>query len=275
MHVTAITMQASKLAYVHPDATIGPNVEISPFAYIEADVEIGEGSWIGPHAVLMSGTRLGKGCKVFPGAVLGAIPQDLKFEGEYSLLEVGDNTTIREYCTLNRGTKAAGRTVVGSNCLLMAYVHVAHDCVLGNHCILANNVTLAGHIEVGDWAILGGLVAVHQFVRIGDHVMIGGGSLVRKDVPPFVKAAREPLSYAGVNTIGLQRRGFSDDQMKTIQSVYRLMYVKNNNLRKGISDAETLLEASAERDAVLNFVKRSERGLMRGYRSPEERNAEV
>lgn len=258
------------LAYVHPDAQIGQGVEISPFAYIEGDVVVGDGSWIGPQAVLMNGTRLGKGCKVFPGAVVGAIPQDLKYNGEYTLLEVGDYTTIRECCTLNRGTTAAGRTVIGSHCLLMAYVHVAHDCFIGDHCILANSVTLAGHIEVGDWAVLGGLVAVHQFVRIGDHVMIGGGSLVRKDVPPYVKAAREPLCYAGVNTIGLQRRGFDEGQINTIQDVYRHIYVRNTNLSKGIEAVENQVTPSPERDLVLDFVRKSDRGLMRGYRSADE-----
>ena len=197
------------LAYVHPQAEIADSVVIEPFAFISKNVVIGEGSWIGPNVNIMPGTRIGKNCKVFPGAVIGAIPQDLKYRGENTAAVIGDGTTIRECVTVNRGTSYAQKTVIGSNCLLMAYSHVAHDCQIGNNVILANSVNLAGHVEIEDWAILEGMVAVQQFIRIGAHAFIAGGSLVRKDVPPFVKAAREPLAYAGVNSIGLRRRGFS------------------------------------------------------------------
>jgi UDP-N-acetylglucosamine acyltransferase len=195
------------LAYIHPQANIAPNVVIEPFAAIHKNVIIGEGSWIGSHVTIMEGARIGKNCKIFPGAVISAIPQDLKFAGEETTAVIGDNTVIRECVTISRGTKDKFTTIVGSNCLLMAYVHVAHDCVVGNHVILGNSTQLAGHIIVDDWAIISGTSAVHQFVKIGAHTIISGGSLVRKDVPPYTKAAREPLSYCGINSIGLRRRG--------------------------------------------------------------------
>ncbi|MEO1438381.1 MAG: acyl-ACP--UDP-N-acetylglucosamine O-acyltransferase [Bacteroidota bacterium] len=255
------------LASVHPEAIIGENVTIEPFAYIQKDVVIGDGCWIGPHTTIMDGVRMQNHCRVFPGAVVGAIPQDLKFSGEYSLLEIGNYVTIREYCTVNRGTKAAHRTVIGDYSLLMAYVHVAHDCLLGKNTILANNVNLAGHIEIGDFAILGGGSAVHQFVKIGDHSFIGGGSLVRKDVPPFVKAAREPLSYAGVNSVGLRRRGFNGDTINEIQDIYRLLFVNGKvNTSQAIRRIESDWESSPERDKIIHFLKDSKRGLMKGFK---------
>ena len=209
----------SNLSFVHSTAKLGENVTVEPFAYIGENVEIGEGSWIGPHATVLEGSFVGKNCKIFPGAVVGAIPQDLKYKGEKSTLVIEDNVTVRECCTLNRGTEASMTTRIGKGTLLMAYVHVAHDSYVGSNCILANNVNLAGHIEIGNQVIIGGMSAVHQFVKIGDHVMIGGGSLVRKDVPPFVKAAREPLSYVGVNSIGLRRRGYTNEQINHIQDI--------------------------------------------------------
>ena len=227
-------MSHHPLAVIDPSAIIGKNVVIEPFAHIKSDVVIGDNSYIASHAVICEGARIGKNCSIFHGAVVSSIPQDLKYENEYATLEIGDNTIIREYCTLNRGTKASGKTVIGSNCLLMAYVHVAHDCIIGNHCVLANNVTLAGHIEVGDWAVLGGLTAVHQFVKIGVHAMVSGGSLVLKDVPPFVKVARNPLAYIGINSIGLHRRNFTQEQINHIQDMYRILFVQNNNITKGL-----------------------------------------
>jgi len=211
---------------IHPDAKIGSGVTIDPFSVIHNDVEIGEGTWIGSNVTIFQGARIGKNCKIFPGAVISAIPQDLKFEGEVTTAEIGDETTIREFVTINRGTKALGKTVVGNNNLLMAYVHIAHDCVIGNQCILANGATLAGHITIDDYAIIGGLSAIHQFVHVGSHVMISGGSLIKKDVPPFVKAAREPLSYVGINSVGLRRRGFSQDKIAEIQEIYRVVFQK-------------------------------------------------
>lgn len=253
------------MRYIHPDAKIGKNVTVEPFTTIGKDVVIGDDSWIGPHVTIMDGARIGKGCKIFPGAVVGAVPQDLKFKGEYSLVELGDNVIVREYVTLNRGTKASHCTTIGSGSLLMAYVHVAHDCHIGQHCVLANGVTLAGHIEIEDFAILGGLTAVHQFVKVGAHSFVGGGSLVRKDVPPFVKAAREPLSYAGINSVGLRRRGFTAEQIHVIQDVFRILFVKGYNTTQAIEIIETEIDATPERDYILEFLRKADRGIMRGF----------
>ncbi len=253
------------LAYVHPQAKIARNVVIEPFVTIHKNVEIGEGTWVGSNVTIMEGARIGKNCRIFPGAVISAIPQDLKFDGEETTVEIGDNTTIREFVTVNRGTKANNKTVVGKNCLLMAYVHIAHDCVIGNNCILANAANLAGHINIDDFAILGGLSAVHQFVNIGSHVMISGGSLVRKDVPPFTKAARNPLSFVGINSIGLRRRGFSSEKINEIQDIYRVIYLKNLNVSQAITYIETEMPASSERDEILSFISQSSRGIMKGY----------
>jgi len=258
------------LAYVHPQAKIADNVVIEPFVTIHKNVEIGEGTWIGSNVTIMEGARIGKNCRIFPGAVISAIPQDLKFDGEETTVEIGNNTTIREFVTINRGTKANYKTVVGDNCLLMAYVHVAHDCVIGNNCILANAANLAGHINIHDFAIIGGLSAVHQFVNIGQHVMISGGSLVRKDVPPFTKAARDPLSFVGVNSIGLRRRGFSSEKINEIQEIYRIIYLRKLNVTKAIALIETELPATPERDEIISFVTGSSRGIMKGYNFHEK-----
>lgn len=253
------------LAYVHPQAKVAKNTVIEPFVNIEKNVEIGEGTWIGSNVTIMEGARIGKNCKIFPGAVIAAIPQDLKFNNEDSIVRIGDNSVIREFVTINRGTKANYETVIGNNCLLMAYVHVAHDCVVGNNVILANAATLAGHIMVDDWAIIGGLSAVHQFVNIGAHVMISGGSLVRKDVPPFTKAAREPLSYVGINSIGLRRRGFTPEKISEIQDIYRYIYLRGNNVSQALEYIEANLPATSERDEIISFIAKSSRGIMRGY----------
>ncbi len=253
------------LAYVHPESDIAENVAIEPFVTIDKDVVIGEGSRIGSNATILPGTRIGKNCKIFPGSVIGGIPQDLKFRGEYSTVEIGDNTTIREFVTVNRGTAVKGKTIVGSNCLLMAYVHVAHDCVVGNNVILVNNSQLAGEVVVDDYAILSGMVAVHQFVHIGSHVMIAGGSLVRKDVPPFIKAGREPLSYVGINSIGLRRRNYSNEKIREIQDIYRYIYLKGLNTSQAAEIIEAEMPASPERDEILLFIKDSKRGIIRGY----------
>ncbi|MHC1775124.1 MAG: acyl-ACP--UDP-N-acetylglucosamine O-acyltransferase [Lentimicrobium sp.] len=253
------------LAYVHPQAKVAKNTVIEPFVNIERNVEIGEGTWIGSNVTIMEGARIGKNCKIFPGAVIAAVPQDLKYNNEDSIVRIGDNTVIREFVTINRGTKASYETVVGNNCLLMAYVHVAHDCYVGNNVILANAATLAGHITVEDWAIIGGLSAVHQFVNIGAHVMISGGSLVRKDVPPFTKAAREPLSYVGINSIGLRRRGYSAEKISEIQDIYRYIYLKGNNVSQALEYIEANLPATSERDEIISFISKSSRGIMKGY----------
>ncbi len=254
----------SKLSNVHPDAKIGKDVTIEPFATVYGDVEIGDGTWIGPNAVIMDGARIGKNCKIFPGAVISAIPQDLKFAGEYTTTEIGDNVTIRECVTVNRGTKDRNKTVVGNNCLLMAYVHVAHDCLIGDNCIIANSVNIAGHVVIEDWVILEGLVAIQQFVRIGAHAFVAGGSLVRKNVPPYIKAAREPLSYAGVNSIGLRRRGFDDKSILNIEDIYRTIYVQNSNISMALQVVELEMPASKEKKHIINFIRESTKGIMRG-----------
>ena len=253
------------LSYIHPEAQIADNVVIEPFASIHKNVIIEEGTWIGSHVTIMEGARIGKNCKIFPGATISSIPQDLKFAGEDTTVEIGDNTVIREYVTINRGTVERYRTTVGKNSLLMAYVHVAHDCVIGDQCILVNCVNLAGHIEIGKYSVLGGLTAVHQFVKIGEHVMVGGGSLVRKDIPPYTKAAREPVSYAGINSIGLRRRGFSNEKINEIQEIYRQIYLKGLNNSKALDVLELEMSPSTERDEIINFIRNSDRGIMKGF----------
>lgn len=253
------------LAYIHPGAKIATNVVVEPFTTIHNDVIIGSGTWIGSNVTIMEGARIGKNCRIFPGAVISAIPQDLKFDGEDSLAIIGDNTTIRECVTVNRGTKALGKTQIGDNCLIMATSHVAHDCVIGNNCILANGSIIAGHVTIGDFAILSGLVAVHQFIHIGDHALVSGGSLVRKDVPPFSKAGKEPISFIGINSIGLRRRGFETEKIREIQNIFRLLYQKNYNTTQALEKIEAEMEATKERDQIILFIKNSQRGIMKGY----------
>ncbi|MDM1295443.1 acyl-ACP--UDP-N-acetylglucosamine O-acyltransferase [Sphingobacterium sp. N143] len=253
------------LAYIHPEAKIAKNVVIEPFVTIYKDVVIGEGTWIGSNVTIMDGARIGKNCKIYPGAVISGEPQDLKFDGEITTAEIGDNTTIRECVTINRGTKDRYKTVIGKNCLIQAYSHVAHDCEVGDNCVFSNNSTLAGHITVGDYVVLAGMVAVHQFVKIGSHAFVTGGSLVRKDIPPFVKAAREPISYAGINSVGLRRRGFSEEQIAEIQNLYRILFVQNRNLAKAMEIIEAEYQATEIRDEILDFIRNSGRGIMKGF----------
>lgn len=252
------------LVSVHPAAKIGENVTIDPFTNICGDVEIGDGTWIGSNVTIMDGARIGKNCRIFPGAVIAGIPQDLKFEGERTTAEIGDNTTIREFVTINRGTKEKFRTIVGKNCLIMAYVHIAHDCILGDNIILANCVNLAGHVEIQDNAILEGMVAVQQFVKVGAHSFVTGGSLVRKNVPPFVKAAREPLSYVGINSVGLRRRGYSNERILEIEDIYRTIYVKGYNVSNALNIVEQEAPASPEKVQIIDFIRTSTNGIMRG-----------
>ena len=247
------------LAYVHPEAQIADNVTIDKNVIIE------EGTRIGSNVTILEGAHIGKNCKIFPGAVISAIPQDLKFKGEKSIVVIGDNTTIRECVTVNRGTAAKGITQIGNNCLIMAYAHVAHDCRIGNNCIVTNACQLAGEVEMDDFAILGGMSAVHQFVHIGRHVMISGGSLIGKDVPPYVKAGRVPLSYAGVNSIGLRRREFSNEKINEIQDIYRILFQSGLNNTDAIERIEAEMPASKERDEIIMFVRNSKRGIMKGY----------
>lgn len=257
----------SPYASIHQKASIGNNVTIEAFTSIAENVVIDDNTWIGPNATIMDGARIGKNCKIFPGAVISGEPQDLKFEGEESLTIIGDNSTIRECVTINRGTKWSYKTEIGKNCLLMAYSHVAHDCIIGNNVILANNVNLAGHIIIEDFVNIGGVSAVQQFLRIGTQSFITGGSLVRKDVPPFIKAAREPLSYAGVNSVGLKRRGFSAESIAEIHNIYKVIFVEHDNVTKAIEALEDKFQASAERDSILKFIRGSEKGIIKGYDS--------
>jgi len=258
-------MSKYPLANVHPDAKIGNDVVIEPFATVKGDVVIGDGCWIGPNAIVWEGARLGKNVKVYPGASVSSIPQDLKFAGERTETFIGDNTVIREFVTISRGTADKHKTEIGSNCLLMAYVHIAHDCTVGNNCIFANAVQVAGHVVIEDWAIIGGSSAVHQFVKVGAHVMVSGGSLVRKDIPPYTKAAREPLTYCGVNTIGLRRRGFSSEKISEIQDAYRIIFLKGLNNSKALEQVENEIALSDERNYIIDFIRSSERGVMKGF----------
>ena len=251
-------------AFIHPDAKIGENVIIEPFAYIDRDTEIGNGCWIGPNACIWEGSRIGDNCKVYAGAQISSVPQDLNYAGEKTLTTIGKNTTIREFVTISRGTSHRQKTVVGEHNLLMAYVHVAHDCILGNNCIISNSVQMAGHGSVGDYAIIGGTAAIRQFVKIGAHVMIAGGSLVRKDVPPYVSAAREPLSYSGINAIGLRRRKFTTQELNNIQEMYRIIYLSDLNISKALEKIQSDFEPSKEKDLITSFIQESERGIMKG-----------
>jgi UDP-N-acetylglucosamine acyltransferase len=258
-------MTDSMPRFIHPNAKIGKNVTIEPFSSIYGDVEIGDNTWIGPNVTIFDGARIGSGCKIYPGAVISAVSQDLKYNGEYTTTHIGNNTTIRECVTVHKGTADRFKTEIGDNCLLMAYVHVAHDCIIGNNVIIANSTQLAGHITIGDHVVIEGMVGTQQFVKIGDHAFIAGGSMVRKNVPPFVKAAREPLSYVGVNAIGLRRRGFTDEQVMNVEDTYRIIYVQNNNTTKAIEIAEKELADSAEKTKIIEFIQASEKGIMRGY----------
>jgi UDP-N-acetylglucosamine acyltransferase len=253
----------SNLAYIHPDARVGNDVTVEAFAYVAGNVVIGDGTWIGPNATIMDGARIGKKCRIFPTAVISGIPQDLKFRGEETTAEIGDNTTIREGATVNRGTAAVGKTKVGSNCLLMAYSHVGHDCAIGDNCIIGNTTGLAGEVKVDDWAILSGGTLVHQFAHVGAHVFIGGGSKVRIDVPPFIKADREPLSFMGLNSVGLSRRGFTKERIDEIHNIYRVIYLNGMNFSQALECVENDFQPSPDRDYIIEFIRKSERGVIR------------
>ena len=257
-------MNHSPLAVIHPEAKIGKNVIIEPFAVIEKDVVIGDNCTIHTHAVLQNGARIGNNCQIFPGAVIAGIPQDLKFAGEDTTAVIGDNTTIRECVTINRGTASKGKTVVGSNCLLMAYSHVAHDCVLNDHIIIGNSCQIAGEVEIDDFAIISGGCLVHQFTRISKHVMVQGGSRIGKDIPPYTLIGRDPIVYCGINIVGLRRRGFTNQQVYLIQDIYRTLYTRGLNNTEALKCIETEYEPSVERDLILNFIKSSARGIVRG-----------
>jgi UDP-N-acetylglucosamine acyltransferase len=253
----------SNLAFIHPEAKIGKDVIIEPFAYIAANVSIGAGTWVGPNATIMDGARIGKKCRIFPSSIVSGIPQDLKFRGEESTVEIGDNTTIRECATINRGTAAVGKTVVGNGCLLMAYSHIGHDCAIGNNVIIGNSTALAGEVRVDDWAVLSAGTMVHQFAHIGAHVMVGGGAKVRIDVPPFIKADRDPLSFLGLNSVGLTRRGFEKERIDEIHEIYRAIFQKGMNISQALEFVENEFKSSTDRDYILEFIRKSERGIIR------------
>ena len=261
------------LATVHPGAKLGENVEVGPYAYIDDNVEIGDGCKILPHATIFSYVKMGRDCTVFPGAVVGAIPQDLKFDGEVTYVEIGDRVNIRECATINRGTKASGKgvTKIGSDTLIMSYVHVAHDCRVGNHCILVSYVGIAGETDVDDWAILGGSTVVHQFSHIGKHAMVGGGSKVNKDIPPYALCGRDPISYAGVNIVGLRRRGFESDTIRNIKDIYDTLYNQGYNFSDACSRIEAGFPDSPEKAEILDFIRNSKRGIVRGFESSREK----
>ena len=255
----------SPLAYIHPEAKIGENVTVDPFAFIDKNVEIGDGTLIMSNANIRYGARIGKNCRIFPGAVIAAIPQDLKFQGEETTAVVGDNTTVRECVTINRGTSAKGETRVGNNCLLMAYSHIAHDCILKNNIIIGNSTQIAGEVEIDDFAILSGGCLVHQFTRVGRNVMVQGGTRFGKDLPPYIMAGREPVTYAGLNLVGMRRHGFSADKINEINEIYRYIYQSGFNTSDALANIEKDLEPTPERDLIINFIKSSSRGIVRGY----------
>ena len=260
------------LATVAPGAKLGENVEVGPYAVIYDNVEIGDGTVIYPHATIFEYVKMGRDCAVFPGAVVGAVPQDLKFEGEVTWVEIGDRVTIRECATINRGTAASGKRVtkIGNDTLIMSYVHVAHDCQVGNHCILVSYVGIAGETKVDDWAILGGSTVVHQFSHIGTHAMVGGGSKVNKDIPPYALCGREPVCFAGVNLVGLRRRGFDSDVIRNIRDIYDTLYFQGLNISDACAKIEAGFPDSPEKEEILNFVRTSKRGIVRGNDAREK-----
>ena len=258
-------MQNNNFVIIHPTAKIAENVVIEPFVTIGENVEIGEGTHIMPHVSIVKNTKIGKNCRIFPSAVIGADPQDLKYADEETFVEIGDNCTMRECVTVNRGTVSRGKTVIGNNCLLMAYSHVAHDCILKNNIIMSNAVQLGGEVEVDDFAIISGGVLVHQFSKIGKHAIIQGGALINKDIPPYIMAAREPITYSGINSVGLRRRGFADEQVTEIQDIYRIIFQSGLGVSNAVARVETEFAQSDVRDEILNFIKLSDRGILKGF----------
>ena len=248
---------------IESGVTVGKNVTIGPYSWIRENVSIGDGCEIGSHVVLCPGSILGKECRVLHHAVLGEIPQDLKFGGEETTIEIGDRTVIREFVTINRGTEAHWKTVVGSDCLIMAYVHLAHDCIVGNNVVIANACNIAGHVEIQDWVILGGMIGIHQFTKVGQHSLVGGHYRVSKDVPPFIIAAGEPLRFEGLNIIGLRRRGFKNEAIKTLKKAYNLIYSSQYNVSDAVKIIQEKIEPNQEITALLEFIKNSDRGIIR------------
>ncbi|HYF31863.1 MAG TPA: acyl-ACP--UDP-N-acetylglucosamine O-acyltransferase [Chitinophagaceae bacterium] len=265
----------SPLAQIHPKAQIGTNVTIEAFSVVYEDVEIGDNTHIMPNVTIFNGSRIGKNCRIFPGAVIGAIPQDLKYAGEKTTAVIGDNTTIRECVTVNLGTQDRWTTKVGSNCLLMAYVHIAHDCIIGNNVIIGNASQLAGHVLLDDFAIVGGLCGIQQFIHIGAHTYVAGQLLIRKDIPPFVKAARDPLTFVGVNKVGLERRGFSKEVIKEIDNIYHIIFVQGHSTVKALEMIERSVPDSDIRKQVVDFIRSSRTGIIKKSKDSIDENMAV
>lgn len=251
-----------KTALIDNNTQIGKNVTIGPYSIIDDNVIIGDNTVVYPYVHIKSNTIIGKNNKIFQGSVLGEDPQDLKYNGEKTFLEIGDNNTIRENCTLNKGTSHSNKTIIGSNCLLMAYVHVAHDCIIDDRVILANGVQLGGHVEIGYHVTVGGMTPVHQFCKIGEHAFIGGGRIALQDIPPYILATGEPLQYAGINSVGLRRRKFSIDVRNNIKKAYKFIYKSNLNVKQAIEAIKENLKLTDEINKILIFLKDSDRGLI-------------
>ena len=264
------------LAIVSPNAKLGENVEIGPYCYVDDNVEIGDGTKLLPHATVFPYVKIGRDCTVFPGAVVGAIPQDLKFDGEVTYVEIGDRVTIRECATINRGTRASGKGVtrIGNDTLLMSYVHVAHDCRIGNHCILVSYVGVAGETDMDDWAIVGGGTKVHQFTKIGTHAMVGGGTAINKDIPPYSICGRVPIVFAGVNLVGLRRRGFNSDVIRNIKDIYDMLYYQGYNFSDACARIQEGFPDSEEKQVILDFIRNSKRGIVRAGEAHEKGSIE-
>lgn len=259
-----MTPQIHPQAVVSAKAHLGEQVTVGPFAVIEDDVVLGDGTWVGPHAHVANGSRVGRECRLHPFSSVGGPPQDLKYKGEPTVLEMGDRCTVREYSTLNRGTIETGKTVIGSDCLFMANTHVGHDCRVGNRVIMANSVALGGHVHLGDWVIIGGGTPIHQFCKVGDHAMIGGGFRVVKDVPPFILAGQEPLVFEGLNSVGLKRRGFQPRTLEVLEEAYSVLYRSNFNVSQAVARIKESVELTAEVHTVLSFIASSKRGIISG-----------
>ena len=250
--------------FINEKAIIGKSVKIEPFSFIDKNVIIGNNCWIGNNVTIYSGARIGNNVKIFPGAVISAIPQDMKFDGEETVVEIGDNTIIRECATINKGTIDTNKTIIENDCLIMAYVHVAHDCIIKNNSILVNAVQIGGHSKIDEHAIIGGGSVIHQFTKIGKYSMTAGGSVIRKDIPPYCKAGKNPLKYMGINSIGLKRKGFSKDVIDNIQEIYRILYFDGLNNSEASSKISNDIIDSNEKSEILDFISKSDRGLIKG-----------
>ncbi len=258
-----MSVKIHKTAIVHPKAQLGEGVIVGAYAYIAEDVVIGDHTIIDPYAVIYDGARIGKNCHIFPNAVISTIPQDLKFNGEYTTVEIGNNVIIREFVTVNRGTVYNNKTEVHDNVLIMAYAHVAHDCIIKQGVIISNAVNMAGHVVIDEYAVIGGMTAIHQFTRIGKHVMISGASKVNRDLPPYVLIGRDPIKYIGVNVVGLRRRGFTQEQINEIQDIYRTLYYNGKNVGDALEEIRKKFSDSVFKDEIVSFIEASDRGIVR------------